>query len=177
MILERAGLIEFFLSNHGPETRELQVQWGRMRLDGTVLAERRRTVLAASSMTLRLDDEVRDLRGYGADECFFIRIPDQPTVTYFADGWKHIAWPRPAYELITFDAIEEGQEWKTYLKIRAKSFLRLFHLAPRKGKDAWLEDNYIDLAPGDTWRTKMTSTYEPAPEKLRYGDWTNWLEQ
>lgn len=172
IVMERKGVIEFFMSNDGPKPVSVHARWGRQRLDGTILVDEETDLEVGAMSSTRFARMDRDC---GADEFFFISASADgkrlSTVTHFSNGWRDVPWPEPGFDVRILDSIRSGSRHRTSVEVKAETYLRLFHFD--LPEHCWLDDNDFDLPKGDTHTVTIESAKPLAAEELACRTWNS----
>lgn len=173
IVFERRGVFEWFLSNDRPVAVEGRFEFGCMRLDGSVLF-RRETLLRVEKMTTaRVWSAERASLPLAPHVFLYARWNDEPAVTYFADGWAEVPWPKADYDAALDASVgADGGGYVTRLTVKARGYLRLFQIrAATDVPEFWAEDNAFDLVPGDTRRLDLRSARPLSRSDLVLVNW------
>ncbi len=177
IIFERAGTIQFFVSNDGPEEGWFELTFGQERLDGSVVWSEE-TVLETLGCDTGLFAECdRASLDLSPGDYMFIDaiIGDHrlPRVTYFPGMWRDVEWPTPNLSLELLDESRTAGEWTTTLRITTDTFARFCHLVVPDG--VWLSDNFFDLTAGCSHAITAWSLDRLDVSGIRLGHWgTEW---
>ena len=180
IVMERKGVIEFFMSNESAKAVKLEYAYGASKFDGRpILTRTKRCALPANSV-IRVATFDKQKHELAPGAYWFVRAKAEgkplPTVTYFPDGWKDIPWPTPEVSVRILDERKEGRTVVTLLEIATNAFARLFHVAyPDDKAEAWFSDNYFDLPAREKCQITVTSCKPLKAAKLQMGHWkTEW---
>ncbi len=182
IVFERAGRIEFFLSNDGPAPCRAEVRFGQAGLNGKIVWEDRQEVRVGACDTVCFHALPRaDWKGEPGEHLFVEATPagagaPLPRIFYFPDLWKSIAWPDPGIQIKPVRQELADAGWVTALDISAKAYARFCHVLPPDGAGHWwADDNYFDLGAGQRRRVTIRSASPFAAESLSAGHWlTDW---
>ncbi len=180
IVMERAGKIEFFFSNHLLCTVHITLCYGQETLAGELVWSRDAALDVGANATRRFDTLLRaNMRAATGDYLFIDATADGqplPRVIYFPDGWRDIAWPQPRIALTIVDQQRVPGGWQTRVRVQTDAFARLLHLLwPEAQREVAFSDSYFDLSAGGAREIDIQSTVKPSPEELRVGHWwTEW---
>ncbi len=181
IIFERAGRIEFFLSNDGCAPGAGVLRYGQAHLAGTVVWERRQDVQVGGCDTARVDAlDLCDLAREAGDYLFIdacVQGAALPRVTYFPDLWRAVPWPAPRVCVRPLGtAADRNGDWLTRLEVTTDAYARFCHLqVPDDARPFWIDDNFYDLTVGDRRLITIHSAQPLDASRIASGHWlTTW---
>jgi beta-mannosidase len=201
IIMERRGLLEFFMSNESAVPVKVEYAYGVCTLTGE--RSRRRTkrfTLPANSVS-KVDALVKKKNELPRGSYWFAHVKINgcalPEVSYFPDGWKDMPWPMPKICVRKTAARKAGKTFTTTLRVSTDVFARFCHLAYSPSPEypaascvaeatqdkchgvlhsddkanAWCMDNFFDLPAGSFHTVEVESERPLDLKKIKIGHW------
>lgn len=90
--------------------------------------------------------------------------------------WKDISWSSPEIKLEILSQEFQSGTWQTRVSVKAKEFIRLFHLICKTDQtESEFSDNYFDMPSGNEREIMIRSEDKIGMENLMIGHWlTTW---
>lgn len=180
IILERKGIIEFYMSNESPTAARAEWIWGAETLDGKRFRSKRRRFTVPANGLIRVDAVQKAGAPLPLNTFWFIRaeVNGRPLfpVTYFPYGWKEVPWPLPLITVTKTPWLKSKGRYFMDLTVESDSFVRLAHFRiPDSRVDFWFSDNYFDLPAGHVHKIRLEAQNPIRPDDIETGHWlTEW---
>ena len=175
IIFERAGQVEFFLSNHTAAALHGQMTIGQERLDGERVWSASFTADAKAAAAVKFHARPRSELDLRSGDYLFIDAEiagrPLPRVTYFPGLWRDVVWPAPKIALSIARRKKTGNEWLTRLKVSTDVYARFLHLIIPARFEAALDDNFFDLSAGQTREILVRSKEKITAADVGTGHW------
>ncbi len=180
IMFERAGRVEFFFSNDGPDPCEVKLVYGQEGLDGSRLWSRTSNIEVGGCDTRMFfsisKKEIKASPGQYLFISAWVGGHPLPKVTYFPDMWKEIAWPTPNVQIKLADRGATRNGCVTKLRLTADKYARFCHLIlPDNAGEHWLDDNFFDLPARSSHEVTIWSAEPVDLANIQIGHWgTEW---
>ena len=183
IVFERANRVEFFFSNDGASSGEVELTFGQKHLDDTLVWEKTVRVAFGPVQTVRFHAVERSSLELSPGDFLSIdAVLDGkrlPYATYFPGLWRDVSWPVPQIQLEKKAQKEIGSGWILSFRVKTDKYARFVHLKELKeaadNQQAWFDDNFFDLCPGHARTVQVFAQSALGAEDLTVGHWhTDW---
>ena len=176
IVMERRGVIEFFMSNESSRDARVEYAYGVESLDGRRRRERVKRFTLPANGVRRIDGMAKPENELPPGDFWFVRARSGgrrlPAVAYFPDRWKGIAWPAPDVQVRASASGRAGAGYRTRVRVSTDVFARMCHLAyPDARAGAWFGDNDFDLPAGEAHSLVVESARPLQPRRIAVRHW------